>query len=60
MAGFLVYDIVLLPPFLAHFAAVTPERTTSLVLYVAVLVYSAALAVWFIVSEARRGLKPAG
>lgn len=46
LAGFLVYDLVLLPPFVAHFATVTPERLLSLSLYVAVLIYSATLAVW--------------
>lgn len=49
LAGFLVYDLILLPPFVAHFASVTPERLLSLSLYVAVLVYSAALAIWVLV-----------
>ena len=57
MAGFLVYDLVLLPPFFSHFGGVVPERMTSLVLYVAVLLYSAAVAVWFICSEGRPSLK---
>ena len=48
MSGFLVYDIILLPPFLAHFSRVPPELTTSLTLYVGVLIYSAVLAVWFL------------
>lgn len=45
LTGFLVYDLILLPPFVAQFASVAPERLTSLTLYVAVLIYSAALAV---------------
>ena len=49
LAGFLVYDLILLPPFIAHFAGVAPERLLSLTLYVAVLVYSAVLAVWVLV-----------
>lgn len=48
MSGFLVYDIILLPPFLAHFSRVPPELRTSLTIYVAVLIYSAVLAVWFL------------
>lgn len=49
LAGFLAYDLILLPPFVAHFASVAPERLLSLTLYVAVLVYSAALATWVLV-----------
>lgn len=46
--GFLAYDVVLLPPFLAHFAEVKPEHSLSLTIYVAVLVYSAALAIYYL------------
>lgn len=48
LTGFLVYDLVLLPPFLAHFQTVAPDRLTSLTVYVAVLVYSLVLAIWFL------------
>lgn len=48
MSGFLVYDIILLPPFLAHFNRVPSELMTSLTIYVGVLIYSALLAVWFL------------
>ena len=44
MLGFLAYDLVLLPPFLAHFGTVKPEHLLSLTVYVAVLVYSAIVA----------------
>jgi hypothetical protein len=54
MAGFFAYDLVLLPPFLAHFATVAPELLPSLSVYVAVLFYSAGLAIYFLVREARR------
>lgn len=46
--GFLAYDVVLIPPFLAHFAEVKPEHSLSLTVYVAVLVYSATLAVYYL------------
>lgn len=59
MLGFLVYDIVLLPPFLMHFGMVAPERMPSLVIYTAVLVYSALLALYLLVSERRLVLRPA-
>lgn len=49
MAGFLLYDLVLLPPFLTRFTTVAPERLLSLTLYTAVLIYSAAVAIWFLV-----------
>ena len=59
MAGFLVYDLILLPPFIGHFARVTPERMLSLTLYTSVLVYSAALAIWFLVWRRAIWLKSA-
>jgi hypothetical protein len=46
LLGFLVYDLILLPPLLSHFAKVKPEHRTSLWLYVAVLVYSGLLALY--------------
>ena len=48
MSGFLVYDLILLPPFLGHFDKVPAELVTSLSVYVAVLIYSAGLALWFL------------
>jgi len=55
MSGFLVYDLVLLPPFLMHFGTVAPERLFSLVLYVIVLIYSAAVAIYFLLTDGRKG-----
>ena len=52
MTGFLVYDLLLLPPFIGHFGRVAPDHWQSLVLYTGVLVYSALLALWFLT---RRG-----
>lgn len=46
LLGFLVYDLMLLPPLLGHFAKVKPEHRTSLIVYVAVLVYSGTLALY--------------
>jgi hypothetical protein len=46
--SFLAYDIVLIPPFLAHFAEVNLEQLLSLVVYMMVLVYSAILAIYYL------------
>jgi hypothetical protein len=46
LLGFLVYDLILLPPLLKHFENVKPEHHTSLILYCAVLIYSGALAIY--------------
>ncbi len=48
LLSFLAYDLVLIIPFLNHFAAVKPEHALSLTLYIAVLVYSGALAVYYL------------
>jgi hypothetical protein len=54
LLGFLVYDLVLLPPFLLHFAKVAPAHMPSLIVYVAVLIYSLGLSAWFLVSRMTR------
>ncbi len=48
LLGFLAYDIILIVPFLAHFATVTPAHLPSLIVYVAVLIYSGALAIYYL------------
>jgi hypothetical protein len=48
LIGFLAYDLVLIGPFLAHFGTVEPAHRLSLILYVGVLVYSGALAVYYL------------
>ncbi len=48
LAGFLAYDLVLIVPFLAHMAAVEPQHRLSLIIYIGVLVGSAALAVYYL------------
>ena len=48
LLSFLAYDLVLIIPFLFLFKTVKPEHLISLVVYVAVLIYSGALAVYFL------------
>ena len=48
LAGFLVYDLILLPPFFDHFKAVHGRALLSLIIYVAVLLYTAALAAYYL------------
>jgi hypothetical protein len=54
--SFLVYDAVLLPPLLPLTSTVPPERSISLAIYLAVLVYSAAVALYYLLlnKETRR------
>ena len=56
LLGFLVYDLVLIVPLLDHFSDVLDEQRTSLVIYVAVLVYSGLLAVWYLLVSPRTRL----
>jgi hypothetical protein len=46
--GFLAYDLVLIPPFLLHFAGVGEAFATTLVVYTAVLWLTAAISVWYL------------
>jgi hypothetical protein len=46
--SFLAYDVILLPPLLEFTSTVRPERAISLIIYLAVLVYSAAVAVYYL------------
>lgn len=48
LLGFLVYDLVLLPPLLGHFDEVAAEQRLSLIIYVAVLIYSGGLAAYYL------------
>jgi hypothetical protein len=48
LAGFLVYDLVLIVPFIQHFSNVAPEHFVSLMIYVAVISYSGLVAVYFL------------
>ncbi len=62
LLSFLAYDLVLIVPFASLFKTVAPEYLLSLVVYVMVLVYSGALAVYylFINSETRFTLRTGG
>jgi len=46
--SFLAYDVVLLVRFIPHFGTVKPEHALSLYLYTAVLIYSGALAIYYL------------
>ena len=48
LLGFLAYDLILIVPFIGHFTTVTSDHLLSLSIYVAVLVYSGALAVYYL------------
>jgi hypothetical protein len=48
LAGFLAYDLVLLAPFLDHFSTARGGSLVSLITYVAFLVYSGALASYYL------------
>ena len=48
LIAFLAYDVVLIAPFLKHFAAVHPDLRINLVLYTAVLTYSGLLAIYYL------------
>jgi hypothetical protein len=48
LLGFLAYDLILIVPFIRHFATVTSDHLLSLSIYVAVLVYSGALAIYYL------------
>jgi hypothetical protein len=48
LLGFLAYDLILIIPFLNHFSGVLQEHRLSLIIYTAVLIYSGALAIYFL------------
>ncbi|NOT05770.1 MAG: hypothetical protein HOP27_14340 [Anaerolineales bacterium] len=53
LLSFLAYDLVLIFPFLALFKTVKPEYQLNLTIYVTVLLYSGALAVYYLFINAR-------
>jgi hypothetical protein len=53
LLGFLAYDLVLLPAFLGYFSSVDEAHRLSLTIYTAVLVYSAALAGYYLFVDKR-------
>lgn len=46
LVGFAVYDLILIVPFIRHFATVAPQMQTSLIVYTGVLVFSAIVAAY--------------
>lgn len=48
LLGFLGYDLILIVPFLRHFADVPSDHLLSLIIYVIVIIYSGALAVYYL------------
>lgn len=53
LAGFLAYDIVLIAPFLRHFSDVADDRFLSLLTYTAVIIFSGAIAVYYLFFDPR-------
>lgn len=60
LLGFLAYDVVLIAPFVQRFADVPPHLRTSLIVYTAVVVYSAVLATHFLFINTGTRLQSAG
>jgi hypothetical protein len=53
LIGFLAYDLVLLPPFLLLWPTTSGQSRLSLAVYLVVILSSAALAVWYLLSSTR-------
>ena len=58
LAGFLVYDVILLGPFCAHFADATGGELVSLIIYTAFLIYSGAIAVYYLFLDPATRVRP--
>ncbi len=55
LLGLLIYDVFQIVPFLAHIAEVTLDHLPGVIIYVAVLVYSGGLAIYYLfVNESTR------
>ncbi len=48
LSGFLMYDLVLIIPFLLHFSNVRPKLVLNLIIYIAVLVASGTVAAYYL------------
>lgn len=51
LLSFLAYDLVLIVPFMALFNTVEPGRRVNLIVYIAVLIYSGALAGYYLLAN---------
>jgi hypothetical protein len=60
LIGFLAYDLVLIGPFIGHFDEATGGKLLSLIIYTAVLVYTAGLAIYYLFVNAETRLQGAG
>jgi hypothetical protein len=49
LLGFLAYDVVLIVPFLNHFATVDPRLRINLVIYTGVVIYSGLMAAYYLI-----------
>jgi hypothetical protein len=58
LIGLLVYDLILIGPFLQHFGKVLPEHALSLKIYVAVLVITAPVAAYYLFWGRPKSLSP--
>ncbi|MQA76249.1 MAG: hypothetical protein GEU88_18280 [Solirubrobacterales bacterium] len=57
LAGFLAYDLVLIGPFVERFGEVSGGELTSLIVYTAFVVYSGALAVYYLFTHPETRLR---
>jgi hypothetical protein len=57
LAGFLAYDLVLIVPFVTRLPGTADQFRLGLVVYIAVLVYSGALATYYLVIDPRTRLR---
>jgi hypothetical protein len=48
LAGFLVYDLVLILPFIAEFSTIRPQLRLNLIIYMLVVLYSGGLAIYYL------------
>lgn len=62
LIAFLAYDLILIVPFIAHFADVLPDHRLNLIVYTSVLVSTGLLATYHLVldRETRLFSRPAG
>lgn len=60
LAGFLAYDVVLIGPFLQRIGTIQSQFRTSLIIYIAVLVYSGLLAVYYLFVSPTTRIVPLG
>jgi len=52
LLAFLAYDLVLIPPYAKHFERVAPAHLTSLRVYMAVMVFSSLVAIYYLFVDA--------